>query len=189
MGNDIAVNVERGSRLPEPFGPVRGQGMHWAERPRVAGRLHARHAASDRCASTGKVVLAAVLAGGARPRSSSRLMTTPLYRAGSCWKSIRRQVQALDNDKGRRRPRPTLTCGISSPPRSACCKSQSLGERVAQDLNLAANPNFVAQTGDAASRLKAARAKVAGGINGHHARGRPADRISPLPRTIRSWPR
>ena len=43
--------------------------------------------------------------------------------------------------------------------------SRSLAQRVAQDLNLAANPAIVDQDLDAATRLKVATAKVAGGLS------------------------
>ena len=160
MGNDIAVNVERGS-LPEPFGPVRGQGMQWADRPHLAEgftlemllRVLREH---------WKVVLAAVLAGAAAAVIVT-LMTTPLYRAKVVMEVNPPTVEALDDDRGT-----TSSSGASLwdviATQVGLLKSQSLGERVAQDLNLALNPKFVEQTGDAASRLKSAGAKVASGI-------------------------
>ena len=160
MGNDIAVNVERGS-LPEPFGPLRGQGMQWADRPHLAEgftlemllRVLREH---------WKVVLAAVLAGAAAAVIVT-LMTTPLYRAKVVMEVNPPTVEALDDDRGT-----TSSSGASLwdviATQVGLLKSQSLGERVAQDLNLALNPKFVEQTGDAASRLKSAGAKVASGI-------------------------
>jgi capsular exopolysaccharide synthesis family protein len=43
--------------------------------------------------------------------------------------------------------------------------SRSLAERVAQDLNLAADQGFVGTAGDAQSRLKIAAARIQGGLN------------------------
>ena len=160
MGNDIAVNVDRAG-LPEPFGPVRGQGMNWSEMPRAPDgftlemllRIMREH---------WKVVAAAVLAGAAAAVIVS-LMTTPLYRARVVLEVSPPRVEALDNDKGTSESAGANLWDIIAT-QVGLLKSQSLGERVAQDLNLATNPSFVAQTGDVASRLKAAGAKVAGGI-------------------------
>ena len=160
MGNDIAVNVERAG-LPEPFGPVRGQGMNWAERPRAPEgftlelllRILREH---------WKVVVAAVLAGAAAAVIVT-LMTTPLYRARVVLEVSPPKVEALDNDKGTSSSSDANLWDIIAT-QVGLLKSQSLGERVAQDLNLATNPNFVAQTGDVASRVKAAGARVAAGI-------------------------
>ncbi|WP_162888108.1 GumC family protein [Sphingomonas mesophila] len=160
MGNDLAVNVERGT-LAEPFGPVRGHGMHVQDRgPATEGltlelllRVVREH---------WKVVLAAVIAGAAAAVLVT-LLTTPLYRAKVVLEVNPPTVEALDDNKG-------LDSSASSDvwdlmaTQVGLLKSLSLGERVAQDLNLAVNPNFVPQTGDVATRIKAAGAKVAGGI-------------------------
>lgn len=160
MGNDIAVNVERAG-LPEPFGPVRGQGMHWSDRsPAAEGftlemilRILREH---------WKVVLASIIAGAALAVLVT-LMTTPLYRAKVILEVSPPQVEALDDDRG---ASPTSSADLWDviATQVGLLKSHSLGERVAQDLNLALNPNFVPQTGSAEARLKAAGAKVAGGI-------------------------
>jgi len=42
--------------------------------------------------------------------------------------------------------------------------SRSLAERVAQNLNLAANPEFVGTEGDAATRLRTAAGKIQNGL-------------------------
>lgn len=161
MGNDIAVNVER-SGLPEPFGPVRGQGLHWeSDRAQPADgislemilRILREH---------WKVVLAAVLAGAALAVLVT-LLTTPLYRAKVVLEVNPPTVEALDDEKGA-----VVSAGDTwdlMATQVGLLKSLSLGERVAQDLNLATNPNFVAQTGDPVSRLKQAGAKIAAGIN------------------------
>lgn len=160
MGNDIAVNVERAG-LPEPFGPVRGQGLHWSDRPAASEgftlemilRIVREH---------WKVVLASIVAGAALAVLVT-IMTTPLYRAKVILEVSPPTVEALDNDKG---ASPTSTADLWDviATQVGLLKSNSLGERVAQDLNLAQNPNFVAQTGSAEARLKAAGAKVAGGV-------------------------
>ena len=160
MGNDLAVNAERAG-LPEPFGPVRGHGMQWSDRPDVAEgftlemllRVLREH---------WKVVVASVLAGAALAILAT-LMTTPLYQAKVVLEVNPPTVEALDDDKGAA-PSSNADLWDVIATQVGLLKSQSLGERVAQDLNLALNPKFVEQTGDAVSRLKAAAAKVAGGI-------------------------
>ena len=160
MGNDIAVNVERAG-LPEPFGPVRGHSMQWGDQGKADDgfslemllRVMREH---------WKVVLAAVLAGAAMAVLVT-LMTTPLYRARVVLEVSPPTVEALDDEAG---ASPTSNASLWDviATQVGLLKSESLGERVAQDLNLANNPDFVPQTGDAGSRLKQASAMVTGGI-------------------------
>ena len=161
MGNDIAVNVERAG-LPEPFGPVRGQGMQFAERPLSTEGLTLEmllRVMRERW----KVVLASVIAGAAAAVILT-LLTTPLYRAKVILEVSPPTVEAFGDDKGATASSSGAQLWDLIATQVGLLKSQSLGERVAQDLNLAQNPKFIAQTGDAVSRLKQAGAKVAGGI-------------------------
>ena len=159
MGNDIALNPERGGML-EPFGPVRGQPMQWGEQRAVDDGLSLELLLRV-IREHWKLILASVLAGAAAAVIVT-LLTTPLYRARVVLEANPPTVEALDDDRG------APDSGVDSwdfvATQVGLLKSNSLGERVAQDLNLASNPNFVDQSGDVTSRLKAAGAKVAAGI-------------------------
>ena len=160
MGNDIALNTDRAS-LPEPFGPVRGEGMHWNERSaNPDGFTFEKIIAVLR--EYWKTVLSAVIVGAALGILFT-LLTTPLYRAKVVMEVNPPTVEILSEERG---SSSNATVGLWDmiATQVGLLKSVSLGERVAEDLNLASNPNFVDQSGDAASRLKAAGAKVAGGV-------------------------
>jgi polysaccharide biosynthesis transport protein len=90
------------------------------------------------------------------------LLTTPLYRAWVTLEVSPPAVEVMDEERER----------VSSPnswelvaTQVALLRSRSLAERVAQDLNLASNPDFVEQVGDASSRLRAAAGRVHAGLN------------------------
>ncbi|HUE78801.1 MAG TPA: polysaccharide biosynthesis tyrosine autokinase [Sphingomicrobium sp.] len=90
------------------------------------------------------------------------LLTTPLYRAWVTLEVSPPAVEVMSEESDR----------VSSPnsweliaTQVSLLKSRSLAEKVAQDLNLASNPNFLEQAGDASSRLQAATSKVHRGMN------------------------
>ncbi|QIK95842.1 polysaccharide biosynthesis tyrosine autokinase [Sphingomonas sp. HDW15A] len=109
-----------------------------------------------------KLILAAVLAGAALAILYT-LLTKPLYRAGAVLEVNPPRVEVLEDEERSTGAQQVGTWDFIAT-QVGLLKSQSLGERVAQDLNLAANAAFVDQSGDPESRLKAAGAKVAGGI-------------------------
>ena len=158
MGNDVAVNPDRPG-VPEPFGPVRGQGFHWNDRDTgttldVATILRAlkEHAKLIVAATIGGVLLAVI----------ATMMTTPLYRAPVILEVNAPKVEVLNAEQSRTvESAPTYEMVATQ---IGLLSSRTLAERVAQDLNLASNPAVVDQSGDPASRLRAATNVVAGGL-------------------------
>ena len=91
------------------------------------------------------------------------LLTTPLYRAWVTLEVNPPSVEILDEKARESASIPSLYDFVAT--QVGLLTSRSLAERVAQDLNLASNPDFVGTEGDAATRLKIATAKVAAGIS------------------------
>ncbi len=91
------------------------------------------------------------------------LLTQPLYRAWVTLEVNPPTVEVMDDEKGEQPFAQTTWDYIST--QAGLLSSRSLAERVAQDLNLAANAELVGTGGDAAARLKTAAARVAGGLN------------------------
>ena len=90
------------------------------------------------------------------------LLTTPLYRSQATLEANPPSVEIMDEKNGSHSQSPDNWNFIST--QVGLLGSRSLAQRVAQDLNLASNAAFVDQSLDAATRLKAATAKVAGGL-------------------------
>jgi len=90
------------------------------------------------------------------------LLTTPLYRAGATLEANPPSVEILDEQKARAAA-PSSWDFIAT--QVGLLKSRALAQRVAQDLNLASNDEFVGEGGDAESRLKIATSKVQGGLS------------------------
>jgi capsular exopolysaccharide synthesis family protein len=92
----------------------------------------------------------------------STLLTKPLYRAWVTLEVNPPSVEILDEKSREAASVPSLFDFVAT--QVGLLSSRTLAERVAQDLNLASNPQFVGTEGDAATRLKIATAKVAGGL-------------------------
>jgi capsular exopolysaccharide synthesis family protein len=90
------------------------------------------------------------------------LLTRPLYRAWVTLEVNPPSVEILDEKKREAASGPSLFDFVAT--QVGLLSSRTLAERVAQDLNLASNPDFVGTDGDAATRLKIATAKVASGL-------------------------
>ena len=90
------------------------------------------------------------------------VLTQPLYRAWVTLEVNPPTVEILDEKSREAASGPSLFDFVVT--QVGLLSSRSLAERVAQDLNLASNPAFVGTEGDAATRLKIATAKVAGGL-------------------------
>lgn len=90
------------------------------------------------------------------------LLTTPLYRSNATLEANPPSVEILDDKTGGSGQSADSWSFITT--QVGLLNSRSLAQRVAQDLNLASNPAFVDQTLDAATRLKVATGKVAGGL-------------------------
>jgi polysaccharide biosynthesis transport protein len=159
MGNDVAVNPDRAG-LPEPFGPVRGQGLHWTDLSSGAATLDV--AAVLRALREHAKLIAAATVAGVLLAILATLMTTPMYRADVTLEVNAPKVEILADDQRRNvDSAPTYELVATQ---VGLLASRSLAERVAQDLNLASNPDVIDQSGDPASRLRAATNVVAGGL-------------------------
>lgn len=90
------------------------------------------------------------------------LLTTPLYRAWVALEVNPPAVEVIEEQSREAASSPSSWELIAT--QVALLKSRSLAERVAQDLNLATNPNFVEQEGNASGRLQAAVSKVHSGL-------------------------
>lgn len=91
------------------------------------------------------------------------LLTTPLYRAFVTLE-VNPPVVEISDEQTRQRAQSGDTWDFIQT-QVGLLGSRSLAERVAQDLNLAGNPQFAGQGGDASSRLKSATGQVAGGLS------------------------
>ncbi|MEO7505235.1 MAG: GumC family protein, partial [Sphingomicrobium sp.] len=98
---------------------------------------------------------------GAAIGLAATLLTKPMYRAWVTLEANPPTVEILDEKK-----REVQTEGSYDfiATQIGLLSSRSLAERVAQDLNLASDPAYVAPGGDPARRLSAATGKVAGGL-------------------------
>lgn len=90
------------------------------------------------------------------------LLTKPLYRAWVTLEVNPPTVEILDEKSRESAVAPALFDFVAT--QVGLLSSRTLAERVAQDLNLAANKDFAGTEGDAATRLQIATSKVAGGL-------------------------
>ena len=104
------------------------------------------------------------------------LLTTPVYRAWVTLEVNPPSVEILDEKSREAAVTPALFEFVAT--QVGLLSSRTLAERVAQDLNLGANQEFVGSEGDAATRLQIATAKVASNLDVDRARRRAADQSS-----------
>lgn len=90
------------------------------------------------------------------------LLTKPLYRSWVTLEVNPPTVEILDEKNREAQSAPSLFDFVAT--QVGLLRSRTLAERVAQDLNLASNPDFAGTEGDAATRLKIATSKVASGL-------------------------
>lgn len=159
MGNTLAPTTDRPT-VPEPFGPLRGHGFQFNQRDEATGGLDFATLVRT-LREHYKLILAAVVAGIALAILAT-MLTKPLYRADVVLEVQPPSVEILNEE--RRAPEATVALWDFISTQVGLLQSRSLAERVAQDLNLAADPSFVPQEGDPRTRLRAAAAKVAGGV-------------------------
>ncbi len=159
MGNELSVSPER-QNLPEPIGPTRGHGLHWNDHVDGGGldlvgivRILREH---------WKILAASIVAGLALAVVAT-LLTKPMYRADVTLEVNAPRVEILNEERSAQQQAGNSWDFLIT--QVGLLKSRSLAERVAQDLNLGSDPGFVPQIGDAATRLKNAAGKVAGGVN------------------------
>ena len=158
MGNDIVHPGDRQS-LPEPFGPVRGHGLHLEDRD-SGGGLDVQSLLRI-LNENKKLILAAAIAGLIGGLIIT-LMTPKMYRAFVTLEVNPPKVEILNEKDGGDAPTTTSWDFIAT--QVGLLQSRTLAERVAQDLNLASDPSIVGKGGDPASRLRIATGVVAGGL-------------------------
>jgi uncharacterized protein involved in exopolysaccharide biosynthesis len=108
-------------------------------------------------------LILSLIAIGIAAAAITTLLTTPLFRSQVTLEANPPSVEIVDEKTTSRSQSPDSWSFIST--QVGLLSSRSLAQRVAQDLNLASNPAFVDQSLDAATRLKIATAKVAGGLS------------------------
>ena len=159
MGNDVALTPTERQQLVDPFAPTRGHGLHWHDRAERSLDFAAivRILGEHRWLILGAAGIGLVLA------VLATLMTTPMYRADVTLEVNPPSVEILDENRRESASTPAMWDLVTT--QAGLLQSRSLAERVAQDLNLAANAEFVGPGGDAASRLRAAADRVQGGLS------------------------
>ncbi len=160
MGNDVALTPADRQSLVDPFAPTRGQGLHWQERSHADRALD--FASLVRILHEYRWLIAGAAVLGLLLGVLAALMTTPLYRADVTIEVNAPSVEILD-EKQRDSAASQSTWDIVTT-QAGLLKSRSLAERVAQDLNLGSNPDFVGTSGDAATRLRSAAGQIQVGL-------------------------
>ena len=160
MGNDVALTPSERQHLVDPFAPTRGHGLHWEERGHSERTLD--FASLVRILTEYRWLIAGAAGVGLAIAVLMTLMTTPLYRADVTLEVNPPSVEILDEQ---RREVASGTMWDLVTTQAGLLQSRSLAERVAQDMNLAADPAFAGTGGDAASRLRAATSRVRGGLS------------------------
>src|SRR5215213_195454 len=160
LGNDVALGAGHRQELADPFAPTRGHGLHWQDqdhRQSLDFSSMVRILRDHRWLIAGAAGLGLILA------VLVTLMTTPMYRADVTLEVNPPNVEVMDENKRENAGSDNIWDLVTT--QAGLLQSRSLAERVAQDLNLAANANFVGTEGDTASRLKIAAARIQGGLN------------------------
>ena len=160
MGNDVALTPADRQQLVDPFAPTRGHGLHWQDRAQTERSLDL--AALVRIASEYRWLILGAAGVGLAIAILMTLMTTPLYRADVTLEVNTPTVEILDEKQRESASAPAVWDLVTT--QAGLLSSRSLAERVAQDLNLAADPDFVGTAGDAASRLRTAAARIQNGL-------------------------
>jgi capsular exopolysaccharide synthesis family protein len=159
MGNDVALTPSDRQSLVDPFAPTRG--LHWQERDRHDRALD--FAALVRILHEYRWLVAGAVGLGLLLGVLLTLVTTPLYRADVTLEVNAPSVEILD-EKQRDAANAVPMWDLVTT-QAGLLSSRSLAERVAQDLNLAANAEFVGSKGDAAARLDRAAASIQSGLS------------------------
>ena len=160
MGNDVALTPSDRQQLVDPFAPTRGHGLHWQDRAHAERSLDL--ASLVRIVTEYRWLILGAAGAGLAIAILITLMTTPLYQADVTLEVNTPTVEILDEKQRESASAPAVWDLVST--QAGLLSSRSLAERVAQDLNLAANPEFVGTGGDAASRLRTAAARIQNGL-------------------------
>lgn len=159
MNNDLA-RPGGGQPFSYPLTPYHGQGVAAAQP--LPGGIGLDFASLIQILREWRwLVLGAVVAGLVAAIIYT-LTITPLYRAAVTLEVNPPAVEILDENQRTTGSTPNSWDFVAT--QVGLLSSRSLAERVAQDLNLANNPDFVGPSGDPATRLKIATARVAGGL-------------------------
>ena len=161
MGNDVALTPNDRQHLVDPFAPTRGHGLHWQDRE--SGQPSLDLASLVRILSEHRWLIAGAAGLGVVLAIIAALMTTPMYRADITLEVNAPSVEILDEKSGDSNAGGGLWDIVST--QAGLLSSRSLAERVAQNLNLASNPDFVGTEGDAATRLRIAAGNIQSGLD------------------------
>jgi polysaccharide biosynthesis transport protein len=161
MGNDVALTPIDRQHLVDPFAPTRGHGLHWQDRESRDRSLD--FASMVRILQEHRWLIAGAAGLGLVLAVIVTLMTTPMYRADVTLEVNAPSVEILDEKNRDNNAASSLWDIVTT--QAGLLSSHSLAERVAQNLNLAANPEFVGTEGDAATRLRIAAGKIQSGLN------------------------
>lgn len=160
MGNDISVPSGDRSNVPEPFGPLRGHGIHFQDRGQADHSLDlatlVRIAREQYRLILGGIVLGLIMA------VLITILTKPLYRADVTVEVNPPNVEVM-NEEDRSNGGVANTWDFVAT-QAGLLGSASLAQRVAEELNLANNPAVVSQDAPPALRLRAASATVRSGL-------------------------
>lgn len=159
MGNVILTPGDN-RQVIDPFAAPRAGALHWAGQEKVDRGLDL--ASFLRIAREWRWLILGAAALGIIGGIIATLMTTPLYRAWVTLEVNPPTVEILDEQR-REVAAPNAWDFIAT--QIGLLSSRSLAERVAQDLNLAANKDFVGSGGSAQDRQAIATSKVAGGLD------------------------
>ncbi len=159
MGNELLHPGDRQS-LPEPFGPVRGAGLHLENRTPTGSGLDLQTLL--KIVNEHRKLILAALVVGLIGGLIVTLLTPKMYRADVTLEVNAPKVEILNQEDGGDAPAVNSWDFIAT--QVGLLKSRTLAERVAQDLNLASDPAIVGTGGTPASRLRTATGMVAGGL-------------------------
>ena len=161
MNNDVTRTGSEPAWALAPYAP--GTAVPQGEERAYSPGADLNLAALIRIVSEWRWLILSAIALGFAGAVILTLLTTPLYRASATLEANPPSVEILDEQTKAQAVGPSSWDFIAT--QVGLLQSRSLAQRVAQDLNLAANDEFVGEGGDAASRLKIATAKVAGGLS------------------------
>jgi succinoglycan biosynthesis transport protein ExoP len=159
VGNEIVYPGDRQS-MPEPFGPVRGHGLHLEDRDGPSGGLDLQSLL--RIVSEHRKLILAALVAGLIGGLVITLLTPKMYRADVTLEVNPPKVEILNEKDGGEAPTQSGWDFVAT--QVGLLSSRSLAERVAQELNLASDPAVVGTGGTPATRLRTATGVVAGGL-------------------------
>jgi polysaccharide biosynthesis transport protein len=155
MNRDLALTNPDSGWPVQPYDPAIAQQQDMAAALDLPALL--------RIAREWRWLILAAVASGLVLAIVYTMVTTPMYRAWVILQVNPPTVQIMDERQA------DIGEGQSSrdfvATQVGLLSSRSLAERVAQDLNLANNPNFVPQEGDAGVRLQYAAQRVADNLN------------------------